>query len=493
MIYIKNYIRLVFALMILGCANIVPPGGGERDHEPPRLISSNPDNKSINVSPELITLEFNEYVQVKNKSNIKISPFCECPLDIVVRGKKVEIRPCCPFDKLATYTIHFGQSVVDLNEGNVLENFTYVFSSGGELDSINLSGNVVESYSNVIVSDAMIGLYKDDDLLRPYYYANSDLDGNFVIKNIKNGEYLLFAFSDKNQNFQYDFGELVSTPFRVENFDSTKSLKLFYESDSIARINAKNINQNTIRFEHNLIADSIIILNTSGFWNRNDLWSEFWFNNEVSLIKYQYGELEDSVAVYSDEAGKINLNRVNNIEEIVEDQSILIKSTSPIKEFLPKKFSWKNSNQVVVPSLINFFTLEISLDSISPNINELVVDSGAIVAENNLKNDSISFLFDFDTSHYGSLILDFINFNENMIIEIYNDAGFLRKHPLTESNHIKYIPPGNYSLRVFHDIDNNNYWTPGIVHEEEFEEFVYVHPEIIKIKANWEIELLIRF
>ena len=80
-----------------------------------------------------------------------------------------------------------------------------------------------------------------------------------------------------------------------------------------------------------------------------------------------------------------------------------------------------------------------------------------------------------------------------MIIEIYNDAGFLRKYPLRESNHIKYIPPGNYSLRVFHDIDNNNYWTPGIVHQEKFGEFVYVHPEIIKIKANWEIELLIRF
>ena len=481
----------VFALIILSCANIVPPGGGEKDLEPPKLISTNPDNKSTNVNPELIVLEFDEYIQLKNKPNIKISPFCDCPLEIVVRGKKVQIQPCCPFDELVTYTINFGQSIADLNEGNVLENFTYVFASGEELDSISLSGSIAESYSGEAVADAMIGLYKDDDLLRPYYYTNSDLGGNFLIENIKNGEYLLFAFVDKNQNFQYDFGELTSNPVRAVNFDENNSVKLFYENDSIARINATNINQNTIRFEHNLITDSIIIVNTSGFWNRNDFWSEFWFNSESSLIKYQYNGQEDSIAVYSEEVAEINLSRINSIEEIVEDRSIFIKSSSPIKEFLPNKFSWKNSNQIAVPNLINLFTLEIPLDSIGPHINELVVDSGAIVAQNNLNNDSISFLFDFEASRYGSLILDFINFNNNMIIEIYNDEGFLRKYPLTNSNNIKYIPPGNYHLRVFHDVDNNHYWTPGAVHQKKFGEFVYVHPEIIKIKANWDLELLI--
>ena len=151
----------------------------------------------------------------------------------------------------------------------------------------------------------MIGLYKNYDFSRPYYYTYTDDDGDFLIKNIKDDDYLIFGFNDKNQNLKYDFGEIVSIPMEVADFNKNYDLKFFYENDYFQKINVSNTSTNTLNFEHGLNPDSIIILNTDGFWNYGDMSSVFWFNNSPPVIKYLINGVVDSVKIYNTKHPKV--------------------------------------------------------------------------------------------------------------------------------------------------------------------------------------------
>jgi hypothetical protein len=124
-------------------------------------------------------------------------------------------------------------------------------------------------------------------------------------------------------------------------------------------------------------------------------------------------------------------------------------------------------------------------------VEKLIIDSEAIIAQNGLKNDSITFMFNVDPGQYGSVDLISSQLNKGMIVEIFNEKGVVKKCELTDSTKIKYIKPGNYYIRVFHDKDNDYHWTPGNIDKRQFGELVYIYPEKIKIKANWDLELLI--
>jgi len=478
-------------MILLGCANIIPPSGGEKDVNPPTLLSANPQNRSLNFNAESIMFTFDEYVQLNNKDAVKISPICEPSPEIVARGKKIQIQLFCPLDSSVTYTINFGKSITDLNEGNILENFTYVFTSGKKLDSLNLRGNVKEAYSNKKTSNAIVGLYKKQDLSSPYYYAFSNASGEFVIENIKNDEYFLFSFVDNNQNFQYDFGELASVPEKLTEFNQQKTLDLFYEKDSVAQINAVNINKNAVRFEHEISRDSIMVLNSAGFWNRDSLFSEFWFNNNPKFIKYLFNGKVDSVEIYNTNAAKLSLKSINNTEKIILNKEVFIKANIPIKTINPDRFRWDGSAGLLHPNLINAFTVQIPIDSCAGKVKKLIIDSEAIITQNGSKNDSITFMFNVDPGQYGSVNLISSQLNKEMIVEIFNEKGVMKKCKLTDSTKIEYIKPGNYYIRVFHDKDNDYHWTPGNIDKQQFGELVYIYPEKIKIKANWDLELLI--
>ena len=487
----ERYICFVFLLLFWGCANIIPPVGGEKDVYPPVLLSAIPLNESLGFDTESISLIFDEYIQLNNKDAIKISPICEPPPEIIVRGKKIQIQLFCSLDSTVTYTINFGKSITDLNEGNILENFTYVFTAGSELDSLNVNGVVKELYPNQPISNAVVGVYKNSDLLNPYYYTFSNASGEFVIENIKDDEYLLFSFFDNNQNFKYDFGELACVPEKLNDFNEKKNLGLFYEKDSLAQINAMNINKNTVRFEHPISSDSIIILNSAGFWNRDSLFSEFWFKNNPRFINYKFGEKVDSIEIYNTDTAKFSLQSINNLEEIVLNKEVIIKSKIPIKTINPDKFRWDDSGALIRPNLMNAFTVQVPINASVGTMKKLIIDSGAIITENLLKNDSLTFIFNIDPSQYGSINLMSSQLNKNMIVELFNEKGVVKKCALIDSTKIEYIKPGNYYLRVFHDKDNDYHWTSGNITKQQAGELVYIYPEAIKIKPNWNLELLI--
>ena len=175
----------LFFVLFVSCANIIPPDGGPRDVSPPVVTKTTPKNPSVFFESNIITLLFDEYIQLKNRNDIRISPQCNPPPEIIAKGKKIEIKLNCLPDENTTYTINFGKSIADLNEGNILTNFKYVFSKEGALDSLFITGRVKDLYFNDNLEGALVGLSNNMDSLIPYYYTFSKKDGSFNLNNIK--------------------------------------------------------------------------------------------------------------------------------------------------------------------------------------------------------------------------------------------------------------------------------------------------------------------
>jgi len=218
----KQFFNLILALSIsflmwVSCANPVAPTGGPKDETPPEFLGSEPVNRARNFNTDRIDLVFDEFVVLKDlNQQLLVSPPMEEKLDVKTKGKGVRIN----FDKeevLAentTYTIYFGDAIVDLHENNPLSNFQYVFSTGQDIDSLSIRGKVLTAEYLLPAEEVFVCLYLDNNdtivfdslpqKVRPYYVAKTNKEGYFEINNIKNDRYLIFAVQDANANYFND-------------------------------------------------------------------------------------------------------------------------------------------------------------------------------------------------------------------------------------------------------------------------------------------------
>jgi hypothetical protein len=136
---------MVFALFTgTGCANIIPPQGGPRDSLPPQLLRAEPPDSTTNFTGNIIRLHFDEYIDIKDeRNNLLFTPLFERNPVVEARLRTLTIRLRDTLEPNTTYTFKFGNAIVDYNEGNRLQNFTYRFSTGPALDSLELRGRVI--------------------------------------------------------------------------------------------------------------------------------------------------------------------------------------------------------------------------------------------------------------------------------------------------------------------------------------------------------------
>ncbi len=197
------------------CANTTgSPTGGPKDTIPPVITLVVPDSNSVNVPTvkTTITIGFNEYVQIKEADkNIVMSPPQKKRPKTKIKGKSVVVSFHEDLDSNQTYTLYFGPAIVDNNEGNVLSNYVYSFSTGDKLDSMIYSGNVLD-YSTLLPQKGItVALYSqptDSSVLKniPDAVTKTDEWGYFCFRNLKSIPYALFAFNDMNNNNLYDPG-----------------------------------------------------------------------------------------------------------------------------------------------------------------------------------------------------------------------------------------------------------------------------------------------
>jgi hypothetical protein len=213
----KYFFLSVLSLPILlcHCANPMAPEGGPKDVTPPKPVFCDPPANSTNFHKKEIRITFDEYIQLKDQTNqVTIAPPLKSNPDLRLRGKSIFIRLQDTLKSNSTYSINFGDAISDLTENNILHDYSYVFSTGSYIDSLSLSGRVINDFDQVPQKDVMAMLYiNENDTLpldslpfhvRPYYMAKTNENGEFHFKNLRDVPFLLFALKDMNNDFIFD-------------------------------------------------------------------------------------------------------------------------------------------------------------------------------------------------------------------------------------------------------------------------------------------------
>ena len=203
------FVAVVTALIVYACANRGMIEGGERDVTPPKITAEIPASFSTNFAAKHIDIYFDEFVQLKDINNqFVVSPPMKKKPKTSLRGKYIRVEFQDSLKPGTTYTLDFGTAIADNNEGNLLGYYRYVFSTGSELDSMELAGQVLDAESQLPVLGAMVLFYANHAdsaamLELPSYVAMTDSSGNFRVTNIRDSVYRVLALSTETKSLQY--------------------------------------------------------------------------------------------------------------------------------------------------------------------------------------------------------------------------------------------------------------------------------------------------
>ena len=198
------------ACVVVGCARMGQPDGGWFDDDPPEVIGCRPADQSTNISSKKISIYFNEYIKLEDATNkvIVSPPQLEIP-EIKDAGKRIVVELQDSLKPNTTYTIDFSDAIVDNNEGNPLGNYTYSFSTGDQIDTVEVSGYVLDASNLEPVKGILVGLY--DDLADSAFktkpmirVSRTDSRGRFVIKGVAHGTYRAYALKDADGDFCFN-------------------------------------------------------------------------------------------------------------------------------------------------------------------------------------------------------------------------------------------------------------------------------------------------
>ena len=208
---IKKFIIVgAVASLIAACASIGSPDGGPFDETPPVFLGSNPEPRALGVTDKRVTLEFDEFIKIeKAAEKVVISPPQMTQPIIKTNGKKIVVQMDDTLKANTTYSIDFSDAIVDYNEGNPLGNFAFLFSTGEQIDTLAVSGTVLNAANLEPVKGILVGLHSDlaDSafVTKPFdRVSRTDADGRFTICGIAPGTYRAYALQDANQNYAFD-------------------------------------------------------------------------------------------------------------------------------------------------------------------------------------------------------------------------------------------------------------------------------------------------
>lgn len=234
-----EYLAVIIIIAAGACAKQGSPSGGPRDTTPPEVVRSIPMNGTTNFSGKTITITFNEYVVLdKIQEKFMISPPVEKRPEISTRGKSVVISIDENLRDSTTYTLYFQDAVRDLNEGNILENYQFVFSTGAYIDSLMLDGRVYNAPDLEVPPRMMVMLHSNlsdtaPKTVIPDYISMTDQSGYFTVNNLRAGTYRIYALEDMNNNRKYEPADEMFA-FRSDTVRVTLESNLPFDADTLA-------------------------------------------------------------------------------------------------------------------------------------------------------------------------------------------------------------------------------------------------------------------
>lgn len=204
---------VAFLLVIIGfyaCASTGMPDGGPYDETPPKFVRANPEPNATNNKRKKISIEFDEYIKLDNPSEkVIISPPQKEAPEVKVSGHRVLVEFFDTLRENTTYTVDFGDAIVDNNEDNPLGNFAYAFSTGAHIDTMEVSGTILNAENLEPVKGIQVGLHQnleDSAFVKLPFdrISRTDSRGHFTIRGVAPGKYRIYALMDGNQNYLFD-------------------------------------------------------------------------------------------------------------------------------------------------------------------------------------------------------------------------------------------------------------------------------------------------
>jgi hypothetical protein len=450
----SDYIKFAALLLLASCANVMAPTGGPSDATAPKLVSKSIADSSLNFRSGKVKFEFDEAIDA-SKVKVTSTPFIKGMPKITSTKRGFEIQLVdSMLEPNTTYRLNFGNSVVDITEGNAAEDLSYCFSTGTTIDTLMISGVVKNAQTDLPDTSAYVLLYaqieNDSDIVtrKPLYASKVSSVGVFNIYNLPAREYYIYALGDKNANFLYDnpaerIAFMPTTVLPLPNAKSPLTLRSFStikdttSSTAVARKNAQqrisfNIDTTDVKKRSFDITQPIKI----GFAKQ----LKYIDLSKVRLYTADGVLDETGIAKYDTAANTISINMDFNKDALYKLQlldSFAVDSTS----FAAMTLNFRTKSNADYGKLkINFSD---SIDTKNKILN--LIQNGTTVATQFVQGNKVVF---------------------NM------------------------LAPGNYQLSLLHDDNANGKWDNGQYFNGK------IQPEIVSrktadviIKANWDNEI----
>jgi len=520
------FFLIAVVLATLQCARRGSPTGGPKDNTPPVLLKAEPENLTTEFKAKKIRLYFDEYIKLEDVQNqLIVSPPLKYNPEVTPQGgasKYVEITLKDTLLENTTYTLNFGQSIVDNNEGNPNSFLTYVFSTGTYIDSLTVSGVVKDAFNKNADEFISVMLYEIDTAYtdsttynKPPNYITNTLDSTtiFQLKYLKAGKYAIIAIKDEAKNNVFD-----------QNTDKIGFIEdtVYLPTDTVFLLNLFKEIPNYILKKPSYAAANKIIFGYSG--------------EDQKLDIEALTEIPDSIrTLLVKDPEKDTLNYWFTPFEI---DSIIFKVTNEnlqkIDTFTVKTRKLAADSLMLIPShrnTINFadeFYITSTIPIVSMDTTRIAIFNKDTIAVNfkakldSTKNQmSMVFEKETDETYYLNLLPDFITdffgetndtINYRLSTGGYADFGNLRlnlageiSYPvivqltdvkeklyrevyLSETTAIDFntLDPGNYLIRIIFDSNANGIWDTGNYLKKIQPEKVIYYPGIIEMRANWE-------
>lgn len=535
----KHFLLWLFALSVLvSCARVGSPVGGNKDTIPPKMIGSNIDTTRINVPRDIkeLRIDFDEYITLKDVSkNLIISPPIKYSKIIPssTGNKYLQIQWKDTLQANTTYNFNFGNSVVDLNEGNALPYFNFAFSTGSKIDDLYISGTVADALGNEKNSEGkeknlVVGLYQVKDTMdyrqKPYYITKADPDGYFELNYLTPGKYRIIGFDDENSNSIYDTGKesvaFQKTPIVLDSSISGVKLRI-YPSKKLVKYKEMAVAPGGVAMVFEGNPDKVVVKavgeKPADYKVTHKLKSDsarIWFDatkenigltvSENLKFSYDTGAKQDTMSVFYKKPAKDDMTIANPFSnKLAPETDFRFSSNYIINKIQPE--NWKLESDSISQS----FTARISeLDSTQVIIKstfvpgkkyQLTVPKNTVLSFYSRLSESVRFDFQaMKADEFGSFTAHLVNApSQKFWIQLLNDKNETEYQQYGNQTLIKFtnIRPGSYKLRILVDNNENGYWDSADFATETLSEDAFLFRKAgdkdimskINIRPMWEI------
>jgi len=545
---ITNIILGLLLLTLVKCANQLSPPGGEVDKIPPTIISTYPENGTLNFNENTVEFTFSEYV---NKRNINeaffISPLIEENPEFSWTNKTVSIEFSDTLKNNSTYSVIIGTEIKDLNNNNnMTEPYVLTFSTGNKIDSGKISGRVfAENADGTLIfaykiDSGNVNIYKQ----KPSYISQINDEGFYELNGLGNATYSLYAVKDEFKDLVYNIGDdRIGLPTRIAELNSNnntlKGFDFFLQKEDTLAPNIQAVtmtDKNHIVVEFNEPIDSSKI--TTENFNIYDSTSninypiKYWFktsskNNEYVLCLSDSLSIDNELYLHSinisdkngnffltesanfvasdkPDTSSIKLDKIDtpferSIIDYISPSFLIyfsdafdtlltnaaISMFTPDSIILPLTFHYKNNAQVEVKSI----------KDLKPKTQySIFIDMNYFIDLAGNKIDTIivkrlTTVDDAEFSGASGIIIKDSESNVKVILQEVNKANLRKQIKVDTNNNFNFdrVVPGKYLLWAYIDKDSNNIYSYGKIDSLKYAEHFKFYPDTLNLRPRWPV------